>query len=287
MKKLIFISLCTLFVSSTQAQSIIVFEQDKKLIQEALDSINVCRKAAGVKIVTLNNDLSKGCFLHARYVAINNRYNFNLSSHYEIDSLPYATPEGKKAGLNSCIANTMPVAAVRQFIGSFYHRMPLIDPNISEVGIGYYKTQDGYSITLVDARGEYDWKNDTTTRMVVFPGENQQNVPYKFQRERPQPIPDSLSWNAGFPITVYLHRSYNLKDFQFTLKDGLGRVVDCYLGTPQNPFTDFPQTRTVCAIPKKFLMIGDTYTAEFKCTSGSKVIYKKWNFKIEEVLKLQ
>ncbi len=268
----------SLFLFAAHAQTGTKYSiTDSELIQ-ALEVLNIYRANAGLKPVILNEALSRGCFAHSRY-AVKNRSNTEvqgMSGHYEIDSLPYATPQGKKAGLSSCMAYVNAPYAMEQFMNSFYHRMPLIDPNSTEVGIGYY-SEEGYTVCCVDMRNEWQWNHDTVNKVVVYPESDALDIPLSFQREYPNPIPDSIT-APGFPITVQFHRLYGLKDVKVKMMDMGGKAVPFILSTPQAPLTSFPQSNMVCIIPVNQLKYNQTYTVDFSCIIEGKPFRKKWKF---------
>ncbi len=256
------------------------FTEDAAQVQQALQVLNNYRKSAGLKPVKLNAALSKGCFNHARYVAMNkdNPVATAMSPHYENDTLPFATPDGKEAGLSSCMAYTGPVYSVSEFMNTYYHRMPLIDPNTTEVGIGYY-TNEEYTVCCVDMRSSWQWNNDTIA-VVVYPPVNGANVPLDFQAERPNPIPDTIE-EPGFPITIQIFGRRQITQAKALLKDDKGHTVTCVLSTPEAPLTSFPQDDNVCIIPVNPLEAGTTYTVYYSCRLDGKVFTKQWKFTTE------
>jgi hypothetical protein len=260
------------------AGTVTPFNANDKEIAQALKSLNDYRARAGLKPVKLSIELSKGCYNHALY-AVKNRGKAavaGLSVHYEIDTLPFATRDGNLAGRSSCIAYVHPEEAIAQFMNTFYHRMPLIDPGTTEVGIGYY-TEDYSTVCCVDMRNAWKWNNDTGAHVVIFPEEHGFDTPRDFQKEYPNPIPDSISW-PGFPVTIQFFRMSGLKNAQAKFTDNKGHTIDCLLSTPDNPLTDFPQWNTVCIIPKNRLEYNTTYTVDFSCIIDGKPFKKKWDF---------
>lgn len=247
-------------------------------IIKAFELLNNYRKNAGLKPVKLNEELSRACYAHSKYLVKNRNHPVvqGLSAHYEVDSLKYATTQGKIAGMKSCIAYVSAPYAIEQFMNTFYHRMPLIDPNITEVGIGYYK-EDYYTVCCVDMESKYKWNNDTTTKVVVYPPHEALDVPLAFQMESPNPIPDSI-YSPGYPITISFIRQDGIKDVKAKVTDKEGREVRCILSTPDNPLTTFPQHNEVCIIPVKRLEYNQHYTVDFSCTLAGKPFKKKWSF---------
>lgn len=268
--------LCSIFNAFTQAET--TFSLSDPEIVKAFELLNTYRKNAGLKPVKLNEELSRACYAHSRYLVKNRTHPAvkGLSAHYEVDSLRYATPQGKGAGMKSCIAYVNPPYAMEQFMNTFYHRMPLIDPNITEVGIGYYK-EDYYTVCCVDMQSKYVWYNDTAAKVVVYPEPEALDITLSFQRESPNPIPDTV-YSPGYPVTIEFIRQSGIKDVKVKLTDKEGRELKCILSTPEHPLTTFPQYNEVCIIPVKRLNYNQYYTVDFSCTIAGKPFKKKWSF---------
>jgi hypothetical protein len=265
-------------ICSAFAQAGTAFSLSDTEIVKAFELLNTFRKNAGLKPVKLNEELSRACYAHSRYLVKNRTHPAvkGLSAHYEVDSLRYATLQGKGAGMKSCIAYVNPAYAMEQFMNTFYHRMPLIDPNITEVGIGYYQ-EDYYTVCCVDMQSKYVWYNDTTTKVVVYPEPEALDITLSFQRESPNPIPDTV-YSPGYPITIEFIRQHGIKEVKVKLTDKDGRALPCILSTPENPLSSFPQYNEVCIIPVKRLNYNQYYTVDFSCTVGGKPFKKKWSF---------
>ncbi len=272
------ITFASLSLLTAHAQADTKFSKTDPEVIQALNVLNTYRANAGLKPVLLNETLSRACFAHSRYV-VKNRNHPNtqaMSGHYEIDSLPYATPQGKRAGLSSCIAYVNAPYAIEQFMNSFYHRLPLLDPNTSEAGIGYYS--DGFStVCCVDMINERKWDHDTLNKVVVYPESGALDIPLSFQMESPNPIPDSIS-SPGFPVTIQFFRQYGLREVKVKMTNKGGQPVPFILSTPEAPLTSFPQYNLVCIIPVNRLKYNETYTVDFYCLIGGKSFHKKWHF---------
>jgi uncharacterized protein YkwD len=110
------------------------------LDQRLLARVNALRKAAGLSAVRLDESLSHGCQLHARYLAINAKHpsGKGMAVHQEDDTLPGATPEGARAAKGSVIAVVLdPVTCVDGWLATLYHRIPILAPNLERIGFGH------------------------------------------------------------------------------------------------------------------------------------------------------
>ena len=115
--------------------------------KKILDRLNQIRKDAHLPEVQLDKTLSKGCRLHSLYLVKNVDHPAvqGLGGHEEDPKLPGATPEGKKAGKNSVIAfaDATPLQAVDAWLGTLYHRLPMLDTRLTTIGVGAARQELG------------------------------------------------------------------------------------------------------------------------------------------------
>jgi uncharacterized protein YkwD len=118
-----------------------------------LKAINTSRETAGLPPVELDAALSRGCLRHARYVVRNFDHPSvqGLGVHDEDPKLPGYTPEGRKAAQAAVIASLdPPQESVEWWMASFYHRIPILDPDLKRVGFGFALQPDHNWITVLD-----------------------------------------------------------------------------------------------------------------------------------------
>jgi uncharacterized protein YkwD len=128
-------------------------EPPAEVLTEVLRKVNEQRKAAGLSPVEMDASLSRGCLLHARYVAANSDHPKvqGLGVHQEDSTLPGATPEGAQAARAAVIAQvSLPLEALSYWMGSFYHRIPILDPNLKRIGFAYAKLGKGHYVSVMD-----------------------------------------------------------------------------------------------------------------------------------------
>ena len=140
---------CLIFVALT------AFAVQQKADPEALalERINFYRKAAGLEPVANDPALGKGCALHAQYLVKNSNHPSvdGLGMHKEDPKLPLYSAEGAAAGEASVVFPTGdPVGAVDKWIASLFHRVPLLDPQLSKVGFGFAKGGKWGGYVVVD-----------------------------------------------------------------------------------------------------------------------------------------
>ena len=246
-------------------------------VQACLDAVNVVRRAAGLTPVTLSVDLSEGCTLHARYLAINwgNPAVEGLKAHQEQESLKGYTEQGTHAGAASVINYVSPSASVASWVGTFYHRIPLMQPDLREIGIGYTRGGPGW-ISVLDCVSALS--HDTQIDYVRYPARDQTGVPRSFQDEVPSPVPDGHAGSAGFPVTVYFARNQKVSAASLTLVDSHQKSVTGYYSDPEHPATFFDQWHAVCLIPSQALKPGERYTARLSASVDGRQVDDTWSF---------
>jgi len=120
---------------------------------EALRAVNTYRRCVGLDEVVLDADLCRGCALHAQYLFKNSgRPELDgAKGHTEDESLPGYSEEGKRTGLASVIAfqTIDPTASVELWMTTFYHRVPILDPNLKRIGFGSAKSEFGALMVAV------------------------------------------------------------------------------------------------------------------------------------------
>lgn len=258
--------------------SLTIFGQSKILdsnIVHALNEVNRIRHTAGLDSVSLSKELSIGCTLHAKYLAINkgNPKVRGLNAHKEFSTLKGATPEGKKAGEKSVIHYVLPKPAVIGWEATFYHRIPLLQPKLKEIGIGYYAPSNSFPITLVECISGNTGTD--TTSIVYYPAKGQSKVPTVMGPEIPHPM--GRQGDYGYPITIYFTNFQEIKSVEFKLELN-GKTINCSVSNPQQKATDFSQWNTICAIPFKPLKPNSTYKVTFKCTIDGKKHEEQYYF---------
>jgi len=264
------------------ALAAVAVEQKQDPEALALERINFYRKTAGLEPVANDPDLGKGCSLHAQYLVKNSNHPSveGLGMHKEDPKFPGYSKEGETAGAASVVFPTGdPVGAVDKWIASLFHRVPLLDPQLTKVGFGFAKGGKWGGYVVVDSiHGRmFDKK---FTEPVLFPADGQKNVPLTFAPEYPDPIPEHKEKPAGYPITVLLPGENNVKDVTATVKDPAGKEVPLYVSSPENPAAGQGQFQrnTICLIAKTPFKPSTTFTVNIKAMVDKKEWTKTWSF---------
>lgn len=253
--------------------------------KKALDKVNAYRDFAGLKPVVLDDQLSKGCLAHARYLVINEGHPAleGLSAHDEDPKLPGFSEAGRVAGKASDIAigDYEPIDGFDGWMATLYHRVPILEPNLRSIGFGCARgRRQGWVTVLNVGTGR---EKGPRPHAVFYPVPDQVGIPLNFPNggEEPNPIPESKTGRAGYPVTAFFADREPLQKATASLTNAKGEAVPCWLSTPENPanpkFAKF-QGNTICLIAKSPLTPNSTYHVEIQGTLARKPWAKKWKF---------
>jgi hypothetical protein len=177
----------------------------------ALNAENTLRVAMGVPCANLVLTLCTAAQNHCNYYTTNQGSSTceAASAHSEISGCPQFTGESagtrmKAAGYtgngwSECMAfSGNPASAVKMFVDSVYHRIPVLSPWYTDMGYG-----GGTGCDTIDfAPGPSAAANTVTA---VYPYDGQIGVPLSFNgaQEGPTPPVPSTGWPSGYPVTLY------------------------------------------------------------------------------------
>jgi hypothetical protein len=243
-------------------------------------AINLKRVKAGLGVVRPIPGLSRACDLHALYITKNDAR--GLSAHEEDPKGIAYTDEGAKAGKRSVISpfppHQTPVEAVESLMATLYHRIGLLNPSITEIGVGWANRRDGLGFLVVDVGGGAEGRPDSKLFPIVYPPNGQDDVPLDFAlgaRENPNPIPDDGTM-GGYPVTVQIPERRGKSESELRLFAGETEVA-AWLSTPDSPARkDWPQPGVLCLIPKEPLKPSTLYTVRFRDRLSG--LEKEWTF---------
>jgi uncharacterized protein YkwD len=269
---------------------------DEQKAARAIERLNVHRRHAGVSAVTLDEELSKGCKAHAAYLARHHDHSRTreLGPHKEDPNLEGYSPEGEQAGRTGAIyvvkTNLDPhkydpsdVEAVDSLVSTFFHRIPLLHPDLRHMGFAYAlqrKGKDSVWVTVMDIRdtrrpdGSSGW-------VVLYPGAGQADVPTTFTNfEQPNPTPpEGFGKSLGYCVTATFARSTKVEDAEATLADASGTPVAAWVTTPTRPAGERNmQQNTVCLIAKSPLKPRTAYTATVTARVDGQDWKRSWTF---------
>jgi hypothetical protein len=241
--------------------------------QQVLRLVNAYRAAAGLDPVALDAKLSKGCMEHAAYMRANRGTDamVGLNAHTQRPKLPGASAAGaacaKAADLFPGVSDLQ--VAVDGWMATLYHRRPVLTPSLARIGVGYAKLPDGSLMAALmfmnaDDAAAAAAADPPTPRAVMYPVDQQADVPLEFGLEVPNPIPGD--GRGGYPITLQFPAFDPVTAVKATVTDGKGHAVPFYLSDPEHPATSFGQYGVVCVIPKQPLRPATRYTVAIDAT---------------------
>ncbi len=226
--------------------------------------------------LTLDRALCEGAKNHAAYLLLHpDEASKWPDIHAEVPGQKGFTQEGARAAKNSVIATGArdTKQALDWWMGTFYHRLPLLDPGLLHVGYGFKK-----GIAVLDTSS---LRIDVQApHVVVWPPRNGRALPTHFASgEMPHPVPgeDQTAW--GYPITLQIYWQRVDPPIEMSLRVGsvTGDVVPCHYSTPDKPTNpELAPRGAYCLIPKQRLKSRTTYHVTATHVPGHGTI--RWSF---------
>ncbi|MEQ1891846.1 MAG: hypothetical protein ABL998_04825 [Planctomycetota bacterium] len=230
-------------------------------------------------LVAQDDELARGAAAHARYLVLNPKQQDAWpDAHQEFPDRPGYSAEGARAGANAMLARTSaPPEAVRQWLATFYHRLPLLDPGL--VGVGF--AQEG-ELVVADVHSLV--LDPSSDHVALWPMPDALDVPRAFQPELPNPVPGSDMASLGYPLTVQLF--FVDETTRVTLELELwkgkpedGKRVVCHFLTPEAAlFAELAPTNAWGLIPERALEPRTSYTAVARWGQET----RRWSFTTEK-----
>ncbi|MBL8860383.1 MAG: hypothetical protein JNK02_00080 [Planctomycetes bacterium] len=230
-------------------------------------------RVEGLWKLKFDPELSESCALHAHYLTLHPEQKKWPDAHEEYADKEAYTVEGAWAGLHSVIVwgNVRDyIDAIDGWMGTFYHRLPLVDPGLLRIGWGWegeFVVMDTGSLAA-----PYD-----KPFVVVWPYDGQKDVPvHFFGDEHPDPIPGDTPGSVieqnilGYPVTLQTNPfdENGVVDVVLELFEAKTKTkVDCHFSTPSEPTNpELAPPGAWCLMPKGHLKPNTEYrvTAEWK-----------------------
>jgi uncharacterized protein YkwD len=252
-------------------------EEQRDVALRALARLNLHRRKAGVPDAVLDEELSRGCLAHARYLLRNEGHpsTKGLGIHDEDASLPGYTPEGQRAGKNSVIiTGGAPATAVEDWMATFYHRVPLLDPELTRVGFGVVRGGPHGRVTVLDALSGRGSQGP-----VLFPVPGQKDVPLLLLagETEAQALPEARDRTGGYPITAMFPPGVDVRGVEAALADGGGEEVAVWVLSPERS-PAVARANTVGVVPRQPLRPGTAYTVKLSARVNGRAWSREWKF---------
>jgi hypothetical protein len=160
-----------------------------------------------------------------------------------------------------------PLKAIAQWLNSVWHRIPIVDPWVTEFGYG--------SATKCDTIDFGQGKPMPNTTIVVYPFDGQIEVPTTFDgsREGPMPPAPSSGWPSGSPVTLWA-KMLTVTEHVLTV-DGQTTPIDhVFLTAADSSFL----RDAVMMYANKPLTAATKYHVKMTGTSTSGALSREWSF---------
>ncbi|MCA8943986.1 MAG: hypothetical protein KDB80_15585 [Planctomycetes bacterium] len=251
---------------------------------------------AGLPECELDSESTAACKDHAVFLNMHEAHWVWPEAHEENPALAGFSPRGMRAGLRSVIVmskGSLDAAdSVDQWIGTVYHRFPLLEYNIKRFGLAHSGAQDEELIqrfgcerlgetVVLDMGSLEEPRVDESERQFAFvawPPHEMKNVPRQFAyNELPNPLEDvgigeEGQQKTGYPVSLQFSNLIVNQTSECTLrlykakKRGAsyekGDEVPCWLHTPNEPLLKRMVMRDVVfVIPKELLEANERYLA--------------------------
>ncbi|HEX5053133.1 MAG TPA: CAP domain-containing protein [Planctomycetota bacterium] len=189
---------------------------------ENLPFPEVCKGGAfqGLPPCELDAETSAACEAHSKYLTHHTDTHMKWpEAHEEAPADPDFTPRGQRAGMSSVIVFVNALGgmdfardSVDGWIGTPYHRFPLLEHNIKRFGYSFVY-ENGWTVATLDMGSlEEPYDPNEAPKLICFPANDMEGVPRAFHgREFPNPLEDQPEdqqdiTKTGFPISVQFQR---------------------------------------------------------------------------------
>ena len=179
----------------------------------------------------------------------------------------------------SATSNSSGFYQAEELIAAVYHRFVIFEPVFKELGTGAATTSGGYTYFTADFTVVNGYSGLGAGKIVVYPANNQTNVPTNFfsDSESPDPVPNQNE--VGYPISVHAD----------TGRAGSGVIVSNFSVAPRggaalnvrllSHANDSATTETAAAIiPLAPLRSATTYDVSFSGTVAGAAVTRTWSF---------
>lgn len=187
-----------------------VQENDPEIVA-SLNAINMYRGWLGIPPLTINPNLQVMAEAHVEYYRLNfgDPHLAGMGLHEEVAGNPgftgatmrdRAAAHGYDGNVNenAGLSGSM-FWSTQWFIGTINHRLTLIDPRYTEIGLAAINDGDvKFEIINLGARG---WSDTAEPAWVAWPPDGATGVALSFSGEAPDPYPGA-SYPVGYPMTL-------------------------------------------------------------------------------------
>jgi hypothetical protein len=269
----------------------------------------------------LDAEASLACESHARFLTMHPEEHLKWpEAHEENPALEGFSPRGQRAAMGSVIIHRQGNGGVEfardsvdGWLGTPYHRFPLLEHNIKRFGYSFLYEND-LSVAVLDMGSlEEPYDPVEAPKFILWPPHGMKNVPTDFHGiEHPNPLDDQPEnvqdiTKTGYPISLQMQREIagrvamsdiqvyearssgrqpakhfcpeNQEDFR-GWADRCKKQIDVWVHTPQVPLNRRVEVRdTVFCIPKEKLSPNKHYQVRCKLQiGGADPLWFIWEF---------
>jgi uncharacterized protein YkwD len=251
-------------------------------IQASLNAINMYRRWLGLPPMTIHPALQQAAENHANYYRLNygDPHLAGMGLHMEVEGNPGFTgadmsDRASAAGYDSPYVNENAGISGSMFwstdwfIGTVGHRLTLIDPRYTDVGMAF--VDEGEMVFEVIQLGSPDWENTSGQEWVAWPPANATGVGLDFWGEAPDPF--AAEYPVGYPITLSWHGEGEIVLERFSLTTN-GLEVPSFAAVGDGWLTH----NTAMLVSVDPLQSSTTYTVSLAGMAGGQPFEKTWSF---------
>jgi hypothetical protein len=180
---------------------------------DALDEVRASALGLGTERLRLDAELSSAAEQHASYLVRNPSQRGHWPEiHEELANAPGFSAAGALTGSRALIAfGNDPAEVVPAWLGTYYHRLPLLWPGLFGVGFGRCEDVIVLDTGSLVASPDHD-------QVVLWPLPGATGVPRRFVPELPNPVPEADMTTLGYPVTMQLARITSDEDVRVQLE---------------------------------------------------------------------
>ncbi|MBN2325615.1 MAG: CAP domain-containing protein [Candidatus Omnitrophica bacterium] len=263
---------------------------------EAVNRLNYHRQWAGIPFLAIHDSLTQSSEAHANYMVVNNEL-----GHYETEGKAgftgvrswdraayfgfpsyYTDSQGTKyyyvmEGIGQLIYSNSPSDAIDEQVTAPIHRFPVLNSVLEYAGFGIKAAMMGYAYTV--NYGTVDSANFNKGSIVFYPGEDQTDVPVRFDgHEVPEPYPGA-SYPVGYAVTLFCPQNQTMSVSNYYLKPVGGENLSLIAYLPDSAYAQSVNLKYIFAMSADDpLQKGTQYEAHVEAVIGGSPFNKTWRF---------
>jgi uncharacterized protein YkwD len=260
------------------------------MASDGLNWFNFRRKQMGLAALSRNAQIDTAAQNHSNYQAQNDQITHDelavrrgftgVSVLDRLRAAQYSIPVSNYAygEVISSTPDTNGINAAEDLIAAIYHRFVIFEPKFLEAGAASVTAGSGYTYFTTDfATRSLDSGGLGTGGLVVYPFNNQQNLPTVFfsNQEQPDPVPDRNE--VGYPVSVHVDITSVLAVQSFTIRPRGGAVLATRL-LKQETDDEIGEPTVAAIIPLAVLQPQTVYDVHFTGSVDSAPVTLDWSF---------